>query len=46
MDFADVKPSVMSVLVILAIVVIGIPMLKVVANRWSVPGFTNLVNAV
>jgi hypothetical protein len=45
-DMANVKPSIYNALVIAGIVVIMIPLLKYAANRFPIPGFTPLVNAV
>lgn len=45
-DLADTKPSLVSFVFIIAMVVIGIPLLKAVVNRFPVPGLTPLVNAV
>jgi hypothetical protein len=46
LDMSNVKPTLISALTILLIVVITVPLAKVVLNRWPVPGLTPLVNAV
>lgn len=46
MDFADVRPSVASFIVVGLEAVLFIVLLKVVLNRWQVPGLTDFVNAV
>ncbi len=46
LDFADVKPSVYSFVVITLTAVAGIALLKWAMQRWPVPGLSDLVNAV
>jgi hypothetical protein len=46
LDFSDIKPSVLNALTIALTVIIMIPLLKFVLNKWQVPGLTDLVNAV
>lgn len=45
-DFADVKPSLPSLLMVTLMAIIGITLAKWAFNRWPVPGLTDLVNAV
>jgi hypothetical protein len=45
-DMSNIKPTVLSALTVLLIVVITVPLAKVALNRWPVPGLTQLVNAV
>jgi hypothetical protein len=46
MDMADVKPSIWSVVLIFLIVLLTVPAAKYAANKWPVPGLTDLVNAI
>jgi len=46
LDFADVKPTVYSFLVVTIMAIVGIVAAKYLFNRWRVPGLTDLVNAV
>jgi hypothetical protein len=43
---ADIKPSVYTVLMVLAIVLVGVPVLKIIGTRWAIPGFSELVKAI
>lgn len=45
-DLADIKPSVVTAITILLIVVITVPLAKWGLNRFPVPGLTELINAV
>jgi len=45
-DFSDIKPSVFSAVIIFLVVVITVPFAKWAFNRWQIPGFTQLVNAI
>lgn len=45
-DFADVKPSIPSLVMVTLMAIIGISLAKWAANRFPVPGLTELVNAV
>jgi hypothetical protein len=45
-DMADVKPSVLSFVTVTLMAVAGIALLKWAMSRWSVPGLSDLVNAV
>lgn len=45
-DFRSIRVSIHNVIVISLAAVIGIAFMKVVFNRWKVPGLTTLVNAV
>ena len=44
-EFRSIRVSIHNVLIISLAAVIGIAFLKVVFNRWRVPGLTTLVNA-
>lgn len=46
LDFADVKPSVLNVVIVTLIVVVTIPLLKALMVRYPVPGLSNLVLSV
>lgn len=46
LDLADVKPSVVSWVMVTLLAVTGIALLKWVTTRWRIPGLTELVNAV
>lgn len=46
LDFSDIKPGVLSALMVLLLVMITVPLAKYVFNRWPVPGITDLINAV
>lgn len=45
-DMSDIKPSVITAITILLIVVITVPLAKYLLNRFPVPGLTDLINAV
>ncbi len=45
-DFSNIKPTVISALIVLMIVLVTVPLAKFVFNRYPVPGLTDLVNAV
>lgn len=45
-DLADTKPSIVSAIVVLGIVIIMVPLAKAVFNRFPIPGLTPLINAV
>jgi len=45
-DMADVKPSVLSFITVTLMAVAGIALLKWAVQRWPIPGFSDLVNAV
>jgi hypothetical protein len=45
-DFSDIKPSVVTALTVLLLVMVTVPLAKYVLNRWPVPGLSDLVNAV
>lgn len=45
-DFADVKPSVLNILIIVLIVVMFVPLLKYLVTRFPIPGFSELVLSV
>lgn len=45
-DFKNIRVTVHNVIVISLAAIIGIGFLKVVFNRWPVPGLTNYINAV
>jgi len=46
LDMSDVKPSVLSWLVVGLMAVTFIAFLKYATNRWYVPGLTEVVTAV
>jgi hypothetical protein len=47
LDMADARPSLMTAMVVLLIVIVGIPFLKwLVGEKFQVPGLNNLVNSV
>lgn len=46
MDFADVKPTVYSLLIVTIMAALGIVGFKYIFNRWPVPGVTDFWNAV
>ncbi len=46
LDFSDLKPSVLNAITVALIIIIMIPLLKFVFNKWRVPGLTDLINAV
>lgn len=45
-DMSNVKPTVLSAVTILLMVMIMVPLAKFVLNTWRVPGLTDLVNAI
>jgi hypothetical protein len=45
-DMADVKPSVLSFITVGMMAAIFIVLLKFIFNKWRVPGFTQLANAI
>lgn len=45
-DMSNVKPTVLSALTVLLIVMITVPLAKFVLNRFPVPGLTDLANAI
>jgi hypothetical protein len=45
-DMADVKPSVVSFVMVTLMAVVGIVLLKVLAKRFPVPGFSDVINSV
>jgi hypothetical protein len=45
-DMSNIKPSVLSSITILLIVMVTVPLAKWAFNRWPVPGLTDLVNAI
>lgn len=46
LDMSNVKPTVLTALTILLMVMITVPLAKYTLNRWRVPGLTDLVNAI
>jgi hypothetical protein len=46
LDMADVKPTVLSFLVVMAFVIVGVPLLKAAMQRWPIPGLSVLVAAI
>ncbi len=46
LDMSNVKPSVYNAFLIAMIVIVTIPLIKFAANKYPIPGFTALVNAV
>lgn len=46
LDMADVKPTVLSFLEVGIMAVLFIVLFKAVANRFRIPGLTDLANAV
>jgi hypothetical protein len=46
LDMADVKPSLLSWVVVGLMAVTFIAVAKWVLNRWTVPGLTELINSV
>lgn len=46
LDLADVKPSIWSVVLIFLIVLLTVPTAKFLANKFPVPGLTDLVNSI
>ena len=46
MDFADVKPTIYSLLMVTIMASLGIVGFKIIFNRWPVPGVTDYVNAI
>lgn len=45
-DMSDIKPSVVTALTVLLLVMVTVPLAKYLLNRFPVPGLTPLVNAV
>lgn len=45
-DMSNVKPTVLSALTLLLMIMLVVPLAKFVLNRWPVPGLTDLVNAI
>lgn len=45
-NMADIKPTVLSAMTILLIVIVTVPVSKWLLNKFPVPGLTDLVNAV
>jgi hypothetical protein len=45
-DMANIKPSVLSALTLLLLIMVTVPLAKYVLNRWPVVGLTDLVNAI
>ena len=46
LDMADIKPSLLSALTVLLMVIITVPLAKYVLARFYVPGLTELVGAI
>lgn len=46
LDMSNIKPTVLSMITILLVVMVTVPLSKYVLNRWRVPGLTDLVNSV
>jgi hypothetical protein len=46
LDLHDIKPSLMSAVVILGVVIVGVPLLKWAMAKWPVKGLADLINAV
>jgi hypothetical protein len=46
LDMADVKPSVLSFLLVTVMAIVGIALAKFLLNKWPVKGLTPLVNSV
>lgn len=46
LDMADVKPSVLSWIVVGLMAVTFIAVMKYAVNRWYIPGFTEVITAV
>lgn len=45
-DMSNVKPSVVSALTVLLMVVITVPLAKAVTARWYIPGLSELIAAI
>lgn len=45
-DMANVKPTILTAITILMIVLVTVPVSKWLLNKYPVPGLTDLVNAV
>lgn len=45
-DMSNVKPSVISAITILLLVMVTVPLAKFALNKWPVVGLTDLVNAI
>jgi hypothetical protein len=45
-DLGNLKPTVLSALTLLLMIMVIVPVAKYVLNRWQVPGLTELINAV
>lgn len=46
LDMSNVKPTVVSAITILLIVMIMVPLAKWTLNKYPVPGLTDLVNSI
>jgi len=46
LDFADVKPSLLSWVIVGLMAVTFIVVAKWAVNKWKLPGITDLINAV
>lgn len=45
-DMADIRPSVLSWLIVTLMAITGISLMKYLMVRWPIPGFADLVAAV
>jgi len=45
-DMSDIKPTVVSALIVFLFVVLTVPLAKWVVNKYPVPGLTDLINAI
>lgn len=45
-DMADVKPSILSWLIVTLMAITGIAFMKFVVTKWPIPGFTDLVASI
>jgi len=48
MDQSNMRVGLWNVMIVLVIVVLGVPLLKIVTNKWlgRVPGLPTMVNAI
>lgn len=45
-DMSDLKPTVVSALMVLLLVAVTVPLAKFLVNKYPVPGLTDLINAI
>lgn len=46
LDMSNLKPTVLSAITVLLVVMVTVPLAKFALNKYRVPGLTDLINAV